>query len=67
MKTSKEEQLTILQTVVALGDFARDESLKDDARVWITKKEAYLLWGFIYGLLHKLYGSAEEEDNRDVC
>jgi len=66
MKTSEEEQLVILQTVVALGDFAHDESLKDDARVWITKKEACLLEGFIYGLLQKLYGSAEEEDNRDV-
>jgi len=66
MTTSKEEQLVILQTVVALGDFAHDESLKDDAKVWITKKEACLLEGFIYGLLHKLYGSAEEEDNGDV-
>lgn len=66
MKTSEEEQKIVLQTVVALGDFARDESLKDDARVWITKKEACLLEGFIYGLLQKLYGSAEEEDNGDV-
>ena len=66
MTTSEEEQLVILQTVVALGDFARDESLKDDARVWITKKEACLLEGFIYGLLQKLYGSAEEEDHRGV-
>jgi len=66
MTTSKEEQMVILQTVVALGDFARDESLKDDAKVWITKKEACLLEGFIYGLLQKLYGSAEEEDNKDV-
>ena len=66
MKTGEEEQLVILQTVVALGDFAHDESLKDDAKVWITKKEACLLEGFIYGLLQKLYGSAEEEDNGDV-
>ena len=64
--TSEEEQLVVLQTVVALEDFAHDESLKDDAKVWITKKEAYLLWSFIYGLLQKLYGSAEEEDNEDV-
>ncbi len=66
MKTSREEQVLILRTVQALEDFSRDESLKDDAKVWITKKEAYLLWSFIYGLLHKLYGSAEEEDNEDV-
>ena len=66
MKTGKEEQLLILRTVQALEDFSRDESLAEDAKVWITKKEAYLLWGFIYGLLHKLYGSAEEEDNEDV-
>lgn len=66
MKTSKEEQVLILRTVQALEDFSRDESLKDDAKVWITKKEAYLLWGFIYGLLQKLYGRAEEEDNKDV-
>lgn len=66
MKTSKEEQVLILRTVQALEDFSRDESLAEDAKVWITKKEAYLLWGFIYGLLQKLYGSAEEEDNEDV-
>lgn len=66
MKTSEEEQLLVLRTVQALEDFSRDESLKDDAKVWITKKEAYLLWGFIYGLLQKLYGRAEEEDNEDV-
>ena len=66
MKTSREEQLLILKTVQALEDFSRDESLKDDAKVWITKKEAYLLWGFIYGLLQKLYGRAEEEDNKGV-
>ena len=64
--TSEKEQLVVLQTVVALEDFSRDESLKDDAKVWITKKEACLLEGFIYGLLQKLYGSAEEEDNGDV-
>ena len=63
---NEEEQKIVLQTVVALEDFSRDESLKDDAKVWITKKEAYLLWSFIYGLLHKLYGSAKEEDNRGV-
>lgn len=62
----EEEQKIVLQTVVALEDFSRDESLKDDAKVWITKKEAYLLWGFIYGLLQKLYGRAEEEDNKGV-
>ena len=52
-----EEQQITLKTIQALEDFSRDESLDDDAKVWITKKEAYLLWSFIYGLLHKLYGS----------
>lgn len=52
----REEQQITLKTIQALGDFGTDKTLKDDAKVWITKKEAYLLWNFIYGLLHKAYG-----------
>ena len=61
MKTSEEEQLLVLRTVHALEDFSRDESLKDDAKVWITKKEARLLWRFIHGLLHKIYDSRDDK------
>ena len=57
VETTLEEQQITLKTIQALGDFGADESLKDDDRVWITKKEAYLLWNFIYGLLHRIYGN----------
>ena len=57
IETTLEEQQITLKTIQALGDFGEDESLKDDDKVWITKKEAYLLWSFIYGLLHRIYGN----------
>ena len=57
IETTLEEQQITLKTIQALGDFGEDESLKDDDKVWITKKEAYLLWNFIYGLLHRIYGN----------
>jgi hypothetical protein len=57
----EEEQKIVLQTVVALEDFSRDESLAEEAKVWITKKEARLLWRFIHGLLHKIYDSRDDK------
>lgn len=56
----EEEQRLTLQTISALEDFAKTESLNDDAKVWITKKEAYLLVSFIFGLLHRMYGSDQD-------
>ena len=55
----EEEMKLLLQTISSLEMFSRDESLEEDAKVWITKKEAHLIWSFIYGLLHRIYGSDE--------
>lgn len=63
----EEEQKLTLQTIGALEDFAKTESLGDDAKVWITKKEAYLLVSFIFGILHRMYGSDQDvsEEQQD--
>ena len=53
----EEDQKIVLQTVMGLEAFWRNESVKDDEKIWITKKEAYLIWSFLYGLLHRLYGN----------
>ena len=53
----EEDQKTVLQTIMGLEAFWKNENIKDNEKVWITKKEAYLLWSFIYGLLHKIYGN----------
>ena len=55
----EEEQKLVLQTIGALEEFAKTE-LDDGAKVWITKKEAYLLVSFIFGILHRMYGSDED-------
>jgi len=57
---SEEEQEIVLQTVMGLEAFWRSETLKDDEKIWITKKEAYLLCSFIMGVLQKYYRSKEE-------
>ena len=53
----EEDQKIVLQTVMGLEAFWRNENVDDDEKIWITKKEAYLIWSFLYGLLHKLYGN----------
>ena len=53
----EEDQKIVLQNVMGLEAFLRNESVKDDEKIWITKKEAYLIWSFLYGLLHRLYGN----------
>ena len=56
---NEKEQELVLQTIGALEEFAKTE-LDDGAKVWITKKEAYLLVSFIFGILHRMYGSDED-------
>jgi len=62
----EEEQKLVLQTIGALEEFAKTE-LDDGAKVWITKKEAYLLVSFIFGILHRMYGSDQDvpEEQQD--
>ncbi len=64
--TDTEDRDRLRNSLVGMHDFGRNEKIADDEKLWITKREAFLITDFVAWLIKRYYRDQDvSEEQQD--
>ena len=64
--TDTEDRDRLMNSLAGMYDFGRNEMIADDEKLWVTKREAFLITEFVAWLIKRYYRDQdvfEEQQN----